>query len=82
MGVEEAETGVKRLVAALAGFEEGEQFEGRQGWPDTDRGVGMIDKDDDLQIMETFARFGRTIYMANVVELGLAHQAKFGEYQR
>ena len=32
----------------------------------------MIDKDDDLQIMETFARFGRAIYMANVVELGLA----------
>lgn len=32
----------------------------------------MLDKDDDLQIVETFARFGRAIYMANVVELGLA----------
>jgi hypothetical protein len=33
----------------------------------------MIEEGDDLQIMETFARFGRAIYMANVVELGLAH---------
>lgn len=32
----------------------------------------MIDEDDDPQIVETFARFGRAIYMANVVELGLA----------
>jgi hypothetical protein len=31
----------------------------------------MLDKDDDPQIMETFARFGRAIYMANVLELAL-----------
>lgn len=31
----------------------------------------MIDKDDDPQIVETFARFGRAMYMANVLELGL-----------
>lgn len=32
----------------------------------------MLDEDDDQQIVETFARFGRAIYMANVVEVGLA----------
>jgi hypothetical protein len=32
----------------------------------------MIDKDDDPQIVETFARFGRAIYMAHVLELSLA----------
>jgi hypothetical protein len=31
----------------------------------------MIDKDDDPQIVETFARFGRAIYMANVLEVSL-----------
>jgi hypothetical protein len=31
----------------------------------------MIDEDDDPQIVETFARFGRAMYMANVLELGL-----------
>jgi hypothetical protein len=31
----------------------------------------MIDKGDDPQIVEAFARFGRAIYMANVVELSL-----------
>ena len=31
----------------------------------------MIDKDDDPQIVETFARFGRAVYMANVVEMSL-----------
>jgi hypothetical protein len=31
----------------------------------------MIDKNDDPQIVETFARFGRAIYMANVVEMSL-----------
>lgn len=31
----------------------------------------MIDKDDDPQIVEAFARFGRAIYMANVVEASL-----------
>jgi hypothetical protein len=31
----------------------------------------MIDKDDDPQIVEAFARFGRAIYMANVVEMSL-----------
>jgi hypothetical protein len=31
----------------------------------------MIDKDDDPQIVEAFARFGRAIYMANVVEMNL-----------
>jgi hypothetical protein len=33
---------------------------------------GMIDEGDDPQIVEVFARFGRAIYMANVVELALA----------
>jgi hypothetical protein len=32
----------------------------------------MIDKDDDPQIVEAFARFGRAIYVANVVEMSLA----------
>jgi hypothetical protein len=32
----------------------------------------MIDEDDDPQTVETFARFGRAIYMANVLELSLA----------
>lgn len=31
----------------------------------------MIDHDDDPQIVEAFARFGRAIYMANVVEVSL-----------
>ncbi|MGJ4924824.1 hypothetical protein [Bradyrhizobium oligotrophicum] len=31
----------------------------------------MIDKEDDPQIVEVFARFGRAMYMANVVELSM-----------
>ena len=30
-----------------------------------------LDKNDDPQVVEVFARFGRAIYMANVVEDGL-----------